>query len=63
MPHDHCFGSRRGHTGREPKPAMLPEMPRRDLFALRVCARCNAWGRVNKQGVVQATSVAEIKSA
>lgn len=57
-----CPTSRRGHTWREPEPALLPEVPRRDLFALRVCQRCGALGRVNAQGVVLATTPAEIKA-
>jgi hypothetical protein len=63
MPHDQCPTSRRGHTWREPRPALLPEVPRRDLLAMRVCARCGALGLVNKQGVVVVTSIQEFKDA
>jgi hypothetical protein len=54
MPHNQCPPSRRGHTWRE-----LPLVPPskggptiRELFELRRCARCNALGRVNKQGLI-----------
>lgn len=50
-----CPPSRRGHTWREPEPALLPEVARRDLAALRVCLRCGEFGRVNSQGVVTPT--------
>ena len=56
-----CPTSRRGHTWCEPQPALLPEVPRRDLFALRVCRRCGEFGRISTQGVVIAMTPAEIK--
>lgn len=56
-----CPGNRRGHTWREPEPALLPEVSRRDLFALRVCRRCGEFGRVNSQGVVVVTTAAKVK--
>ena len=54
-----CPGNRRGHTWREPEPALLPQVPRRDLFAMRVCRRCGALGRVSSQGVVFVVACAE----
>jgi hypothetical protein len=57
-----CPTSRRGHSWREPEPALLPEVPRRDLFALRVCRCCGAFGRISAQGVVLATTLAEFKA-
>jgi len=54
MSHHHCPPSKRGHTWKE-----LPLVPPsqggptiRELAELRKCARCNALGRVNKQGVI-----------
>ncbi len=63
MPHDQCPGNRRGHTWREPTAAALPEIPRRNLLALRICQRCGAIGRVNKQGVVVGTTIEQAKEA
>ena len=58
-----CPGNLRGHTWREPEQALLPEVPRRDLFALRVCLRCGEFGRISSQGVVFAVTPAEVKDS
>ena len=54
MPRNHCPPSRRGHSWRE-----LPLVPPseggptiRALLELRTCARCKAFGRASKQGVI-----------
>lgn len=62
MPHDHCYPSRRGHTWREPDPAMLPDRPRRQLADLRVCQRCGVFGRINSQGVILIVTMQEAKA-
>ena len=36
---------------------MLPEVPRDERLALRVCRHCGALGRVNSQGVVLGVSM------
>ena len=32
----------------------MPTIPRRALFALRICARCGAFGHVDTQGRIKA---------
>jgi len=49
-----CPPSKRGHTWREPEPTTMPTIPRRALFALRICARCGAFGHVDTQGRIKA---------
>jgi len=52
MPHDQCPGNRRGHTWHALSwHVSLPDATR----AIRVCGRCGAVGRVNKQGIIDAT--------
>ena len=61
-PRSKCPYSLRGHTWGEPAPALLPAVPRRDLFALRVCLRCGELGRINKNGAILVMTSAEAKS-
>ena len=56
-----CPPDLRGHTWREPQPAQLPDVPRRNLAELRVCRRCGSIGRVSAQGIVLAVTPAEVK--
>jgi hypothetical protein len=58
-----CPTSRRGHSWREPDAALIPGRTRRDLDALRVCRQCGALGRINSQGVVVPTTIAEVKAS
>ena len=56
-----CPPSKRGHSWKGPELAMLPDVPRRALFALRVCTRCGAFGHVDTQGRIKAGSAATLK--
>lgn len=55
MPHNHCPPSLRGHSWRELYVSDLPHRSSDALKispALRICKRCNTFGRVSKQGVI-----------
>jgi len=53
-----CPPSRRGHTWRELSPSQT--VLAQDLLRERICARCGARGRVNKQGLIDVVRPAEI---
>jgi hypothetical protein len=61
MPHDQCPPSRRGHSWRELTVADLPSGSSdalRAAAALRICARCCTFGRVDSQGIVRIVEAA-----
>jgi hypothetical protein len=61
MPHNQCPPSRRGHSWRELTVVDLPSGSSdalRAAAALRICKCCNAFGRVDSQGIVRVVEAA-----